>query len=423
MHRSTAWVSLGWLVAGAVGCGAGGAAVRSQAERERDSAVAVASLQAARFAEAASQASLVLARDPGNSRAAAVHAIATYQAAGSRLRDDLFSAGMSLLDHATARDVGERFLVQLATVDRDLGVVAGDPAFSLDLCLACWEHDWNHNGEIDDRDRALFEIEFDGRVAPGSEDGVGELPPGDPRRRPTFRFDTGDADWARAMISFQRAALELLLAYRWSEVGKLFAGSRGGAHAPTVVLHLEDAPRVQRARTWILDGMRYADRCRAEYLAETDDTREWVPNPRQHDHPVPLEVDAALYQTWADITGDVRRLLEGEDGISFRELAALGKRDSAAYLPDAYLDLGAMLRQPADITLDLALIEAADELHTNTVAVVPLIEKFLRGALGKGYAPAKQRSPLIGRLQRMKRELSTGNDTFERKLRYLLWLN
>src|SRR3954471_4194866 len=45
------------------------------------------------------------------------------------------------------------------------------------------------------------------------------------------------------------------------------------------------------------------------------------------------------------------------------------------------------------------------------------------GALGKGYAPAQKRSPLVGRLERMKRELSMGSDTFERKLRYLLWLD
>jgi hypothetical protein len=43
--------------------------------------------------------------------------------------------------------------------------------------------------------------------------------------------------------------------------------------------------------------------------------------------------------------------------------------------------------------------------------------------LGNGYAIAKRASPLVGRLQRMKRELSAGNDTFERKLRYFLWLN
>jgi hypothetical protein len=32
-------------------------------------------------------------------------------------------------------------------------------------------------------------------------------------------------------------------------------------------------------------------------------------------------------------------------------------------------------------------------------------------------------TPLVGRLQRMKGELSTGSDTLGRKLRYLLWLN
>ena len=419
----TATVAIVGLSVVGAGCGAGAGSVRAQAERDRDSAAAVASLQAAKFDDAASQATQVLARDAGNSRAAAVRAIATYQAAGSRLRDDLTSSGTKLLDRTTAVGIGQRFLDQLAAVDRDLAVVAGDPAFSLELCLACWEHDWNHNGRIDDGDRSLFEIEFDGRVAAGRNDGSGELAKDDPRRRPTFRFDTGDGDWARAMISFQRAVLEIALAYRWSEVAKLFVPSQRKDQSPTIVLHLEDAPRVQRARTLILDGLRYADRCRTEYLAETDDTREWLPNPRQHDHAIPLEVDPALYQTWADITGDVRRLLESQEAISIRELAALGKRDSAAYFPDAYLDLGAMLREPADITLDVGLIEAADDSHRNPTVVATLLEKFLRGALGKGYAASGKRSPLPGRLQRMAGELSTGGDTLDRKLRYLLWLN
>ena len=38
------------------------------------------------------------------------------------------------------------------------------------------------------------------------------------------------------------------------------------------------------------------------YLAETDDDREWVPNPKQQSHPMPLPVDAArigaLERTW-----------------------------------------------------------------------------------------------------------------------------
>jgi hypothetical protein len=400
--------------------GCAGGAVRSREVRDRDSAAAVTALQIARFAEAAEQATKVLARDPGNSRAAAVRAIATYQAAGSRLRDDLESSGPSLLELGTARAVGERFAEQLARVDRDLAIAAADPSFSLDLCLACWEHDWNHSGEIDDRDRKLFEIEFDGRVAAGDDGARGELAANDPRRRPTFRFDTGDADWARAMVSFQRAALDILLAYRWSEL-RLLLLTRGD---PTkIVIQLDDAARIRRARTLILDGLRYADRCRAAYLAETDDAREWVPNPKQLDHPIPLEVDAALYQTWADVAADVRRLLDSEERLSFRQLAALGDRDSSAYVPDAYLDLGAMLRDPSDVTIDLALVEELDDVRRDAAKAVPLVEKLLRGALGHGYAAARKASPLVGRLQRMKRELSTGNDTFERKLRYLLWLN
>jgi hypothetical protein len=409
-------------IVGGAGCGAG-RAVPSRQQRDRDSSGAVSALQAAKFAEAVDQATKVLAGDPGNSRAAAVRAIATYQAAGSRLRDDLESSGASLLDRGTARTVGERFTEQLVRIDRDLAVAAADPSFSLDLCLACWEHDWNHTGEIDDGDRKLFEIEFDGRVASGDDedDAGGELPAGDPRRRPTFRFDTGDADWARAMVNFQRAALEIILAYRWSEVGKLLAF--GNNEETKIVIRLEDAPRIQRARTLILDGLRYADRCRAAYLAETDDTREWVPNPRQHDHPIPLEVDAALYQTWADVTGDVRRLLESKERLSLRQLAALGDRDSSAYVPDAYLDLGAMLREPSDVTIDLGLLEQLDNVERDAAKAVPVVEKLLRNVLGNGYATATSPSPLVDRLQRMKRELSTGNDTFERKLRYMLWLN
>jgi hypothetical protein len=43
--------------------------------------------------------------------------------------------------------------------------------------------------------------------------------------------------------------------------------------------------------------------------------------------------------------------------------------------------------------------------------------------LGNGYATHMRASAIVGRLQRMKHELDHGEDTFDRKLRYLLWLN
>jgi hypothetical protein len=401
---------------------------RSPTEREADSAPAVAALQASRFAEAGQLAGTALARDPRNARAAAVRAVAAYQAAGAQLVGDLEQLlekadGLRSLDHQEGRALWQRFADALVPIDADLAVAADDKSFGLELCIACWEHDWNRSGQIDERDRRMFEIEYDGRARPNADGEIDSfIPEGDPRRRPTFRFDAGDADWARAMLSFQRSAMELILAYQWSQLDKLFASR--GAPPPKLVIPVQDKARVQRARSLLVAGLGYADRCRQAYLDETDDDREWVPNPRQQSHPIPLEVDAALYQTWADVTHDLRLMLESKEGLSLRAVAAFGDEDKlGALLPDVFLDLGAMLRDPADITVDFSQVEALENWRSDPAGSQRIIEQMLRGALGKGYATKMAQTKLLDRLARMKRELSTGEDTFERKLRYLLWLN
>lgn len=372
-----------------------------------DTTASVEALRAGRFGDAAREASSVLARDPHSSRAAAVRAIATYQQAGEHLVNELAAVldqgeDLQFFDHERGRAAWRAFVDQLAAVDRDLAVAADDPDFSLELCVACWEHDWNRNGGVDDRDRRLFEIEVDDRGQ--------ELPERDPRRRPTFRFDRGDADWARAMVAFQRAGAELVLAYRWSELDKVLF--RRGEGTP-IVIHLIDPDRVDHARELVLAGVGFADRCRAEYLAETDDDREWVPNPRQHSHPVPLPVDDALYARWGEITGDVRRLVASEDGISLRELGSALDADLGRDMPDGYIDIGRMLREPTDIIL--ARKDGSDERVQ--------LERYLRGLLGHGYAQRMRASPLVARLRHMQSELENGEDRAGRKLRYLLWLN
>lgn len=82
--------------------------------------------------------------------------------------------------------------------------------------------------------------------------------------------------------------------------------------------------------------------------------------------------------------------------------------------------LGARL---GDITLDLRLLEQIDLKSGDPAQTRSVIEQVLKLVLGNGYAANNSASPLIGRLSRMKRELSTGGDTFGRKLRYFLWLN
>jgi hypothetical protein len=373
-----------------------------------DPAPAIAELRAAHFVEAERVATALLVRDPRDARAAAVRAIATYVQTAEQLGNELRtvlddSADLHFLEHERARTAWRTFADHLDRVDRDLAVVADDPGFSLELCFACWDHDWNHDGKIDDRDRQLLEIELD---ADGRD-----LAPDDPRRRPTFRFDRGDADWARAMVAFQRAIAELVLAYRWSELDKVFL--RDVDHQ-RLVIPLVDPGRVRHARELLLAGLGFADRCRGEFLAETDDDREWMPNPHQHDHPVPLPVDDALYAQWAAITGDLRRLLASEEGLGVRELMKLFfyPYSPASEFPDAYIDIGRMLREPSDIVL---AFEGQPAPAT--------WERALRGMLGHGYTTSMRASPLIGRLRRMRDDLDRDLDNVSRKMRYLLWLN
>ncbi len=387
-------------------CGGEPAPLRTPEQRGADSRPAVTALQAGRFDDAARHATTALALDPNNAQAAAVRAIAAYQVAGQTLVHEMGqiieqAEGLDALDHKAGRAAWQTFVDRLDAIDRDLAVVAAEPSFALELCIACWDHDWNHSGGIDDRDRKMFELEYDGVG--------GELPDGDARRRPTFRFDVGDADWARAMLAFQRAGVELILAYKWSELDKLFRGR----DPERLVIHLDDAKRVQRARDRILAGVGFADRCREAYLAETDDDREWVPNPRQVNHPVPLAVDDQLYATWAAVTRDVRHLLRGDEGIAMREVAALVDDDLVAFAPDAYIDVGRLLREPSDIVFD---VRGADESRASA-------ERILKAVLGKGYATGMKPSPLVGRLHAMKGQLDRGEETLEHKLRYLFWLN
>jgi len=378
-------------------------------KQSADASAAVSELRAARFPEAERASLAVLKQDRKNSTAAAVHAIARYDQAVEKLVGELGKVmdqgeGLKFFDHERGRAAWKEFLDSLELVDLDLEVAAADPAFSLELCLACWDnHDFNFNGRVDDRDKKLFELEFDGKG--------GDLADGDPRRRPTYHFDVGDIYWARAMISFQRAAVEIVLAYRWSELDKLLGRGDPGK----IVIKLVDPGRVRHARELLINGLGFSEQERQAYLAETDDDREWVPNPKQKSYAMPLEVDASLYETWAGVLGDVHRMLASQEGLSLRDAASavIGDRD-AAILPAAYVDLGAMLREPTDIVIDLD-----DTGHDDAKTY----ERVLRGLLGHGYSTSMRASPLVARLRHMKDQLDRGEDTLERKLRYLIWMN
>jgi hypothetical protein len=117
------------------------------------------------------------------------------------------------------------------------------------------------------------------------------------------------------------------------------------------------------------------------------------------------------------VTGDVRRMLTSEEGLSMRDLVGLAEDDLVTRTPNAYIDVGRMLADPKDIVIDVGALIGRDEPDAAGV------EQLLRGVLGNGFQTQMKPSPLVGRLRAMKGQLDRDEDTLERKLRYLLWLN
>ncbi|MBI5482509.1 MAG: hypothetical protein HY906_26875 [Deltaproteobacteria bacterium] len=382
------------------------------AQRETAARPAIEALRAARFDDARTKAGEVLKADAANPYASLVDAVARYRNVMHDLMTDLPSI---LIGAVVGRGFNDRYLrfalenaeKELRVVDASLERAARFPELTFELCLACWEVDWNRNGRVDKRDRAFLEIELD---ASGKE-----LPEGDPRRRPTFKFDHGDVLWARAFVSFQRAALDVVLAYGYADLDRVIPEimrHKKGA----LRLKLEHPERMKEARALVLRGLDFADQARVAYLAETDDDREWLPSPRQESHPLPLPVDEALYQTWKDVVGDLRRIVSREEGLSVAELAQLGHH-KWPQPPSGYLDLGGMLERPKDIVIDLGQLAERDREN------VGMTEAALKDVFGDYYRGDMKASPLVGRLQRMKAEVDRGHESFERKMRYLFWLN
>ena len=407
-------IALSLLSACATSSQSGGARPR---QNKIDPTPAIQLLQATRFDEAEAKAREILAGEPPNAQANVVAAIALYKRTLHQVVQDAVSIAMGA---AQSHRVNYQYLnyalsnadAGLTMVERYLAVAGTDSNFTLDLCLACWRYDWNHNGRIDWRDEELFQIEVD---AQGER-----IPKEDPRRKPTFRFDLGDVHWARAMVMFQHAALNIAMAYDFSDLDKLIlTDHHRDARPQAFTLRLKDKGRLKRAKTLILDGLAAAELARKLYQAETDDVNEWVPNPRQNQHPLPLPVDEALYETWGGILADVVRLVQGQEGLSVAELAQLGDH-RWQFPPRGYLNLGRLLDEPADVVFHTSTFEELARMRADNPA---LVERLLQEVFGDKYGMSMKPSPLLRRLQRMKQEIDRGQESLNRKLRYLFWLN
>lgn len=392
------------------GGGRAGDVAGTGSDAEEAARSAVESLRRGDFEEAEKEAEEALRGSADAPKLRLVRAITRYRRAANQLTLD---ARTVVIGGLGAGAINQKYLAraledgesELALVEADLAVAAEDPGVAIELCVACWEIDWNGNGRFDRRDALLPQIEVDERGD--------ELPEDDPRRKPTFRFDVGDVAWARAFVSFQRAAIDVVLAYDWGHVGTLMriVDEESGV----VTIKLVDPSKIATAKQRILEGLAFSDESRRLYLAETDDDREWVPNPRQKDHPMPLPMDQAVYGTWEEVVKDVRALVRGEEGLGVADVFKLAGESPGKKGAHGYIDIGLMLSHPKDIVLNLDALREADEKRD--------ADRLMSATFGEYYKATMKPSPLPKTLLRMKGEIDTEEREFDRKLRYLLWIN
>jgi YD repeat-containing protein len=171
-----------------------------------DAQHALVDLQRGEFAAAEDAARELLERDEHNPYGNVVAALTLYKRTVHDVTIDAASVigGAVLMGGINHRYIDFALRSAAERLDRvaeHLGRASNDASFSMELCLACWETDWNRDGRINERDSLILQVEYD-------EHGD-RLARHDPRRRPTFHFDIGDIFWARAMVDFQRAAVAI----------------------------------------------------------------------------------------------------------------------------------------------------------------------------------------------------------------------
>ncbi|PKL35204.1 MAG: hypothetical protein CVV44_22780 [Spirochaetae bacterium HGW-Spirochaetae-1] len=349
----------------------------------------------------------ILSRDRGNPYAALLRAIERYISMSMDLYR-FFNTNFSEFEQdddfniKLIQDKLQETDKRLEDIMADLETASKHKDMKIALTPALWHFDWNQDGVFADEDRAFLEVENDGQG--------GDIPEGDPRRRPEVHFDHGDVLWAMAYIHFHRAVVQGAMAFDWNDI-KTTLQSVDDTGKISIRIKTK---KVRDARDSILQGLAFSGAARKAYLAESDDDNEWIPNPRQKRTALPLPVTEVHYEAWENILSDLRLIVTGKECLKASDLMSFFQI-STEWHPKGYFDLGGMLSNPKDIDIEV----------TKTMAFMSIgyLDGFFEGIWGKFYAYDKKASLLPLRLMKMKNEIDLGQDSLEDKLRYLIWIN
>ncbi len=222
------------------------------------------------------------------------------------------------------RRILEDFVADLGKADATLAAM-GAQAVKLPLDLAKVGYDADGDGAVTENERLIRAI----AVAFG------------PRRYSppatlTVAFDRGDALWLRGYTHLLAAIGEFLLAYDWHEsfdasfqfffpkidsaFARALAADKRGDFAPIAdvitFLHLRwpvaEPARMAAVRDHLKQVVALSRQSWDAILAETDDDREWLPNPDQAAAVTLLRVDTTQLAAWRELLDLADDVLDGK---------------------------------------------------------------------------------------------------------------
>lgn len=181
------------------------------------------------------------------------------------------------------------------------------------------------------------------------------------------RFDTADAEWLKAYVHVVSGMAELTLSLdptpaiqhvsdgraALEAVGNLqglgFAGDDFVDVAAATLLSLRgvpDAGRTGTALTHFQAMIAHNKAFWAEIGEETDNDREWLPNPDQTSA-FGVEIDADMAAAWQDVLDEIEAILNGERLVPYWRVGnATGGEENGAPVG---LNIGAILQNPGDM--------------------------------------------------------------------------
>ncbi len=200
----------------------------------------------------------------------------------------------------------------------------------------------------------------------------------------TIRFDTADAEWLAAYVHLMSGTSELVMsldptsAIKTVYEGRVALERAGAVGAPDMFFGGDEWIDMAAAVLITIDGKAEAVRTRAalehyrqmiahnrrfwsELMTETDNDREWLPNPRQTS-PFGIEITDELATSWQSVLVELEDMLEGRTLIPFWRTPPSPDGSPAS----VGISLRKLLTDPGDMNVAL-LIQGA--------AVAPYLER------------------------------------------------